>query len=56
MSRKPKKIPLPSDKSEIEILRDRISDLVRQDPGKAAILLTEWFSRPANKQKLKKAG
>lgn len=41
-------------KAELQLLRDKITDLVQKDPAKAATILSNWLnSTPA---KTKKAG
>jgi hypothetical protein len=49
-----KAVPAPARKSELplETLRDHISELVKKNPDKAAIILTEW----ASGKSLKKTG
>ena len=46
---KPKPATTDSDRNEIEILRQKISELVTHSPGKAATVLTDWMKRGAKR-------
>jgi hypothetical protein len=41
-------------KAELDLLRDRIAELVAKDPQKAAIILTEWLKQAASRPTPKK--
>jgi hypothetical protein len=53
--------PGPSERTELGLLIERITELVEKDPRKAAIILTDWANRSATsptvkKEQKKKAG
>ncbi|MCM2324737.1 MAG: hypothetical protein NDJ90_15870 [Oligoflexia bacterium] len=41
-------------RAELELLRQKIDELVQKHPDKAAIILAEWLKRPAGERPRKK--
>ncbi|MCM2279963.1 MAG: hypothetical protein NDJ89_17970 [Oligoflexia bacterium] len=55
----PRPAPQPnagSDRAEVDLLRQKIDELVRKNPGKAAVILSEWIGKAAGQLLRKKAG
>ncbi len=47
--------PAPSDRAVVDLLKEKIAELIQKNPAKAAMILTDWLTH-LPKKFLKKAG
>jgi hypothetical protein len=51
-----KKLPNTGDLNDLHSLKEKITDLISDDPRKAAIILTDWLNQVDRSTRKKKAG